>query len=220
MPKPGGLIPAHAGKTTAPENWPCTPPAHPRSRGENAANVDGRLRGGGSSPLTRGKRPLNTPGPAEVRLIPAHAGKTSISPRASTHKSAHPRSRGENAWASSTSARRRGSSPLTRGKRPRHPRPRPGLRLIPAHAGKTGRRDSGRVWQAAHPRSRGENPAARRRVLIKHGSSPLTRGKHAVPLQALQVLGLIPAHAGKTRWFRSGIMWPRAHPRSRGENIP
>ena len=50
-----GLIPAHAGKTTAPEDGGFAHPAHPRSRGENArdsAILPGSM---GSSPLTRGK---------------------------------------------------------------------------------------------------------------------------------------------------------------------
>ena len=70
------LIPAHAGKTSP--VWAAPPPsaAHPRSRGENR-RLPGRLGLGiGSSPLTRGKHPskINTQG--KIRLIPAHAGKT------------------------------------------------------------------------------------------------------------------------------------------------
>ena len=51
------------------------------------------------------------------------------------------------------------------------------------------------------------------------GSSPLTRGKLSLPVDATQAHRLIPAHAGKTRelWTRNSR--PRAHPRSRGENI-
>ena len=51
-----GLIPAHAGKTTPANAIRIRRWAHPRSRGENAAEetaVDIHL---GSSPLTRGKR--------------------------------------------------------------------------------------------------------------------------------------------------------------------
>ena len=51
------------------------------------------------------------------------------------------------------------------------------------------------------------------------GSSPLTRGKHAVDRRALVEEGLIPAHAGKTApTLKPGSTSP-AHPRSRGENI-
>ena len=51
------------------------------------------------------------------------------------------------------------------------------------------------------------------------GSSPLTRGKPELPEDIAGVVGLIPAHAGKTMRrarIRSSM---RAHPRSRGENV-
>ena len=53
---------------------------------------------------------------------------------------------------------------------------------------------------------------------IAAGSSPLTRGKHIDRTCRQRQVGLIPAHAGKTRTpfcFHYGE-W--AHPRSRGEN--
>ena len=50
------------------------------------------------------------------------------------------------------------------------------------------------------------------------GSSPLTRGKRW-PLERRGCgVGLIPAHAGKTRPTRASRLKPEAHPRSRGEN--
>ena len=72
------LIPAHAGKTT-PQNQrrtACT--AHPRSRGENYSTCPFRRAVPGSSTLTRGKQPHSPRLDRELRLIPAHAGKTSI----------------------------------------------------------------------------------------------------------------------------------------------
>ena len=94
--------------------------------------------------------------------------------------------------------------------------------------------------EPAHPRSRGENPAATSTRLDPAGSSPLTRGKSRRWPIWHRAKGLIPAHAGKigqamscTR--RSGWLIPahagkissprsisslaRAHPRSRGENL-
>ena len=53
-----GLIPAHAGKTAAGRRTAGAKPAHPRSRGENALDFNPLHTLGGSSPLTRGKRPL------------------------------------------------------------------------------------------------------------------------------------------------------------------
>ena len=71
-----GLIPAHAGKTRRLRVPSSVSPAHPRSRGENARTTHREQDGGGSSPLTRGKRRLRR-GRAQRRgLIPAHAGKT------------------------------------------------------------------------------------------------------------------------------------------------
>ena len=92
--------------------------------------------------------------------------------------------------------------------------------FIPAHAGKTCRGRSGLRKPRAHPRSRGENHLLDGSNVVVRGSSPLTRGKRQSPSQTLPYLGLIPAHAGKTLTrFKVGTS-ARAHPRSRGENLP
>ncbi|EDN80075.1 hypothetical protein ACTODO_00511 [Schaalia dentiphila ATCC 17982] len=112
----------------------------------------------------------------------------------------------------------RGSSPLTRGK------PAPGwvtlwrARLIPAHAGKTPSRS--RTWPntQAHPRSRGENGARDGVDPNRGGSSPLTRGKPPARVVSIEIVGLIPAHAGKTSSQTLTPCPATAHPRSRGEN--
>ena len=171
------LIPAHAGKTAHHQGFAALDWAHPRSRGENCERVGGsvgheahpRSRGenarqalakgatGGSSPLTRGKQYLGTAAVAQRGLIPAHAGKTSLTCSLTPPPRAHPRSRGENGFVAVGVTLGGGSSPLTRGK--------PGLRchedfmsgLIPAHAGKTARYRLGVSGERAHPRSRGEN---------------------------------------------------------------
>ena len=72
-----GLIPAHAGKTRSTQSDSRSPPAHPRSRGENGPGVQPVSPLAGSSPLTRGKRRGDWGGSCLFRLIPAHAGKTS-----------------------------------------------------------------------------------------------------------------------------------------------
>ena len=111
-----------------------------------------------------------------------------------------------------------GSSPLTRGK--------PGTEvvnsidcgLIPAHAGKTLSRPLPPQRARAHPRARGENRQALAQLLAPGGSSPLTRGKRRLRCKALKLLGLIPAHAGKTSSLPTLPLKRGAHPRSRGEN--
>ena len=116
------LIPAHAGKTRARRRRRRPHPAHPRSRGENAASPACLPRAAGSSPLTRGKpHHLNARG-TFWGLIPAHAGKTRAWPYAATPTGAHPRSRGENVMMTSGAGMRSGSSPLTRGKQSHGPR--------------------------------------------------------------------------------------------------
>ena len=192
------LIPAHAGKTRTRPSTRRTPTAHPRSRGENQAITQPLVFVGGSSPLTRGKPVATAPSRLPIRLIPAHAGKTS---HASSHAGwgwAHPRSRGENRSGLSSATTQTGSSPLTRGKRVPPQGHGEAEGLIPAHAGKTLRPLR---WPPKRP-----------------GSSPLTRGKRDSLSSAMIVLRLIPAHAGKTRdCLRRHSRGP-AHPRSRGEN--
>ena len=91
-----GLIPAHAGKTSASTRTTPRARAHPRSRGENAGTAVFPPTTQGSSPLTRGKLRITTPAERRHRLIPAHAGKTPPRRPARHQRRAHPRSRGEN----------------------------------------------------------------------------------------------------------------------------
>ena len=173
-------------------------PAHPRSRGENLLASISIVPSWGSSPLTRGKRQRSGWSFSVFRLIPAHAGKTSITPCGMASITAHPRSRGENTADSRRFDAWVGSSPLTRGKR-RHSRvPSRTRGLIPAHAGKTASLIGEHRAPGAHPRSRGENDSIRSDAGTARGSSPLTRGKPT---------------SSPSRKTPS-----RAHPRSRGEN--
>ena len=218
LPLGKGLIPAHAGKTLGQHHTyrlerahprsrgeNCTPgtsvpitQGHPRSRGENRIAVPRASNRSGSSPLTRGKLYLGAQAFAARGLIPAHAGKTSLTSPTSLQAWAHPRSRGENFPASWSMLVPPGSSPLTRGKlRARGARALRGG-LIPAHAGKTRSRSTGRRPRGAHPRSRGENPVKVWGLTCPGGSSPLTRGKHVPSVYGGRRPGLIPAHAEKT----------------------
>ena len=213
-----GLIPAHAGKTSAltgaTESWG----AHPRSRGENPKTPRENTPRNGSSPLTRGKRLLLVCVRLHIGLIPAHAGKTSSASSARVDSRAHPRSRGENYRDGNHLQLPEGSSPLTRGKPPRSDQDQSPRRLIPAHAGKTRVDNVFAYVQGAHPRSRGENSLVVMYRTSLSGSSPLTRGKLLAWACASVRRGLIPAHAGKTDNLARTQLRGRAHPRSRGEN--
>ena len=91
-------------------------------------------------------------------------------------------------------------------------------RLIPTHAGKTSPGGARRLWRRAHPHSRGENKLRLGVVVVRGGSSPLTRGKRRLCGPALHGDRLIPTHAGKTVRRRRYPRAARAHPHSRGEN--
>ena len=174
----------------------------------------------GSSPLTRGKRVCLLDDLGQVRLIPAHAGKTPGRPPWLRGHGAHPRSRGENSGRDPHGWCARGSSPLTRGKPIDEVTDNGAYRLIPAHAGKTPCQTVRFPLTRAHPRSRGENNSRPQRSHRRCGSSPLTRGKHSEGDEGADCAGLIPAHAGKTSPLTVGVADSWAHPRSRGENQP
>ena len=131
----------------------------------------------------------------------------------------HPRSRGENRGSRNRRGRRKGSSPLTRGKR-RDAEVRGHVEgIIPAHAGKTQTGAAVRSTRRDHPRSRGENLEPFGDDGGRRGSSPLTRGKPYGFATVEVTQGIIPAHAGKTPGG-CGIRSSRGdHPRSRGENL-
>ena len=193
-----GLIPAHAGKTTAQLASNGVEGAHPRSRGENARD--------------------RVPCVGHEGLIPAHAGKTGPRKSRPQTRGAHPRSRGENVAVAGMLWSFWGSSPLTRGKLFQVIEATPQRRLIPAHAGKTAHMGEHRRDFTAHPRSRGENTPPARHPAARTGSSPLTRGKPVRGRQRFLAAGLIPAHAGKTPFAVTDAPINWAHPRSRGEN--
>ena len=197
------LIPAHAGKTQTRQGPSNQFGAHPRSRGENAEVMIGFIVRSGSSPLTRGKLARQLREGMTARLIPAHAGKTVHSWGPSFRCAAHPRSRGENAQAQKRVIIKNGSSPLTRGKLSAVWVVISVFRLIPAHAGKTHPAGHDAVDPRAHPRSRGENPSRGSVIAATFGSSPLTRGKRRVGASVNPRRRLIPAHAGKTPYWRS-----------------
>ena len=215
-----GLIPAHAGKMLRRDAACPRPWAHPRSRGENARRPCGARPAVGSSPLTRGKSCRRRISRPVGGLIPAHAGKMGCAGSRTSGRRAHPRSRGENHMVLSWLARRRGSSPLTRGKFPAHNTGVFKRGLIPAHAGKMMPRVQVLRGLGAHPRSRGENSVSGAATNELSGSSPLTRGKSPRDVSPARAERLIPAHAGKIFGGTGARTHARAHPRSRGENGP
>ena len=93
----------------------------------------------GSSPLTRGALASRGLTNCPDGLIPAHAGSTWEGTSGADINTAHPRSRGEHLTCATVGVALKGSSPLTRGAHYLRHLAAGDLRLIPAHAGSTGR---------------------------------------------------------------------------------
>ena len=192
------IIPAHAGQTRQTLHIECGLEEHPRACGANSRLKNLNPRRLGSSPRMRGKLRHAGGLPASERIIPAHAGQTTIFSFNSARWSDHPRACGANGVWGVFNIRGHGSSPRMRGK-PAVIYPRLGARrIIPAHAGQT----HGRRYMADrtpdHPRACGANSTKYNARHMPTGSSPRMRGKQgrvrADPIRRR----IIPAHAGQT----------------------
>ena len=175
----GGIIPAYAGSTRAAWTWWRVPD--------------------GSSPHTRGarRRPLGPPAPA--RIIPAYAGSTVAEIPGKIVKADHPRIRGEHVGWAWEGVKLVGSSPHTRGARPR--------------AG------SARGARADHPRIRGEHIEEKTSGPAARGSSPHTRGAPGLSPRWSGWRRIIPAYAGSTTSRLPRPLPETDHPRIRGEHF-
>ena len=131
------IIPAYAGSTSRRATQSRPEPDHPRIRGEHGLVARRTIRGGGSSPHTRGARYSSSGRGEYVRIIPAYAGSTRSIRQYPRRPKDHPRIRGEHTSRRPLSTYPCGSSPHTRGApmplRSRSRRPR----IIPAYAGST-----------------------------------------------------------------------------------
>ena len=170
------LIPAGAGRTSAPSSRRSARTAHPRWRGEDNSRRPHAPAGEGSSPLARGG-PEVLGHQAVIRgLIPAGAGRTRPPCRVLDCMWAHPRWRGEDAVNAGRCWWLGGSSPLARGGRVAAVVALGVQGLIPAGAGRTRLATSAAAGITAHPRWRGEDSSPSTGVSPGHGSSPLARG--------------------------------------------
>ena len=91
-------------------------------------------------------------------------------------------------------------------------------RIIPAYAGSTGHELQHLLADSDHPRIRGEHDKLETVDPIAMGSSPHTRGAHAVGAGYLADPGIIPAYAGSTLSSVVASSSPADHPRIRGEH--
>ena len=171
-------------------------PVHPRGRGEHSRRLALRKWSGGSSPRARGTPDDMACADAEDRFIPAGAGNTRRSRRATTGCTVHPRGRGEHFV-------RAGLAPFSK-------------RFIPAGAGNTRGRTPPTQHHAVHPRGRGEHVGEPHLVAEDGGSSPRARGTLALEDVPSSSSWFIPAGAGNTWMALSRVSLASVHPRGRG----
>ncbi len=145
----------------------------------------------------RGKETSKPHSIPRLRIIPAHAGKSVLRRNYTISVGDHPRSCGEKTKKPLNSKSRTGSSPLMRGKVSFECADSLGVRIIPAHAGKS--MSYLRQYRVIrdHPRSCGEKCRPCTTADRPLGSSPLMRGKVPPMYHSRPAPGIIPAHAGK-----------------------
>ena len=210
------IIPARAGFTRRiPTSRLCCRD-HPRSRGVYPERLSRRSASKGSSPLARGLPVDLIFHPHQVRIIPARAGFTRLSPSRLLCPRDHPRSRGVYQGHTLVKGIHVGSSPLARGLRDGivvFPVP---ARIIPARAGFTALRELRGRQMADHPRSRGVYKLWAYFWECGSGSSPLARGLRGMQVDGVEIIRIIPARAGFTpsSVLCCCVCWD--HPRSRG----
>ena len=193
---PRRIIPARAGFTSGSSGTATTPRDHPRSRGVYSADAWQELFSTGSSPLARGLQRAAPPRSPPRRIIPARAGFT---PRGCPAASPAP-----------------GSSPLARGLQPGRGRLPRREGIIPARAGFTQLVFAYAPTHWDHPRSRGVYLIDRSVPSECIGSSPLARGLPLLDSVQGRLRRIIPARAGFTRRWITGLPPVEDHPRSRG----
>ena len=153
----------------------------------------------------------------DCRITPAHAGKSHFPIRQFRFRWDHPRTRGEKLIRAFASSLLSGSPPHTRGKGRIVYLILTGMRITPAHAGKSAVELQELKYGQDHPRTRGEKTHTEGKKKTRQGSPPHTRGKVNAILKRSGGSGITPAHAGKSQNSMIYKIRSRDHPRTRGE---
>ena len=134
-----GIIPAYAGNTRLAAWSAGCRGDHPRVCGEHVRNSIVSWCSSGSSPRMRGTRLATRPKTRSDGIIPAYAGNTSSSNRATVGTGDHPRVCGEHKGYSGKTSADTGSSPRMRGTHYDGDMVHAVAGIIPAYAGNTSR---------------------------------------------------------------------------------
>ena len=135
----------------------------------------------------------------------------------STLAEVHPRLRGELTGTKFPPEIPDGSSPLTRGTPVLSDKLSIAERFIPAYAGNSVNRSIVVKDNPVHPRLRGELSSVKCFCIFINGSSPLTRGTHAIIFDLPPLKRFIPAYAGNSALNLMSYSSWSVHPRLRGE---
>ena len=149
-------------------------------------------------------------------IIPARAGFTNRSDCTDPWSTDHPRSRGVYTHVNPGRHITPGSSPLARGLPDKNCGAISIVRIIPARAGFTFKKDSFQDRAGDHPRSRGVYQCDLRGAGRDVGSSPLARGLLIAAWRGTIANRIIPARAGFTDQREDPGRAAQDHPRSRG----
>ena len=207
-----GIIPAHAGLTCMACSRPLTCWDHPRACGAHEAIIHPPPAHTGSSPRMRGSLVSAATCKRNLGIIPAHAGLTVAGSRARVDAPDHPRACGAHHVAHPSTAAMSGSSPRMRGSHAYSLKSGRSSGIIPAHAGLT--------WTMERlSRSCGAHQVVRIIAVRRPGSSPRMRGSRNAYETGLDLVGIIPAHAGLTQRIRNRPRSCRDHPRACGAHF-
>ena len=194
-----GIIPAGAGKSMVALPGRDRRPDHPRGCGEKCARRKPLLGLRGSSPRVRGKADTALLGPGGKGIIPAGAGKRDEEDLGLAEFEDHPRGCGEKPKFMGDGGDEKGSSPRVRGKARKSPLVSVRTGIIPAGAGKSGKRTDRSAKPRDHPRGCGE--------------------KIPRPIALAGTTGIIPAGAGKSHTCINLNIQIEDHPRGCGEKL-
>ena len=150
------ITPAHAGKRLLSNTKTARRGDHPRPCGEKCRHSPSRRLTPGSPPPMRGKGEWDEDENDEIRITPAHAGKSDQKQRGVGHDTDHPRPCGEKIASVAYMPVYLGSPPPMRGKAHRYAACSRRSGITPAHAGKRLLRTDGQIPARDHPRPCGE----------------------------------------------------------------
>ena len=154
------------------------------------------------------------------RITPAHAGKRLLGRLPGMGGPDHPRACGEKDLSEAGADELGGSPPRMRGKVNFPAQVRPFHGITPAHAEKRRSKPTSWTCPGDHPRVCGEKYFRPRWLPCTVGSPPRMRGKGISVVGMIQLIGITPAYAGKSRSLNwtSSTAWD--HPRVCGEKPP